>query len=330
MYPDKVGRVVIDGVYDSHNYRAALWNTNLLDMEAVMDSLFEYCHRAGPLKCALYESTPSKIRERYFRVVSAVERDPVPIALSEPPLVINRRILIAQLFAASYKPLASFGTVVDTIRAIETGNSTALTALSRRIFEPTECDCASGAAPWLAENDAFSAIACGDGEEHPFDREAYREFYDALVRDSPHAGPIWAVHYLQCAEWRVRPKWRYTGPLSANETAHPLLLVSPRWDPVCPLRDARAVRERFPGAGLLVQNSHGHCSLASPSVCTAKYIRRYMEEGTLPEEGAVCEADELPFVGNVSDVSALDVEERELLDAMRGLAAEVPMFGATF
>ena len=33
MYPDKVKRVVVDGVYDAENYRATLWNTNLVDAE---------------------------------------------------------------------------------------------------------------------------------------------------------------------------------------------------------------------------------------------------------------------------------------------------------
>lgn len=330
MYPDKVGRVVIDGVYDSHNYRAALWNSNLVDMEAVIDSLFSYCHRAGPVKCALYESTPSLIRQRYFRAISAVEENPIPLPLADPPLVVTRFVLIGQIFGASYKPLASYGTVVDTIRAVETRNETALTALARKIIDPTECKCSTPGAPWLADNDAFSAIACGDGDEHPFDAETYEKYYEELVRDSPHGGPIWAVHYLQCAEWRVRPTWRYTGPLSANETAHPILLLQPRWDPVCPLRDAQAVRSRYAGAGLLVQNSHGHCSLSAPSLCTAKVVRRYMNEGTLPEEGTVCEADELPFVGNVSDASVLGVEDRDLLEAVRGLGAEVPMFGGLY
>ena len=27
MYPDKVGRLAIDGVYDGYNYRAGLWSS---------------------------------------------------------------------------------------------------------------------------------------------------------------------------------------------------------------------------------------------------------------------------------------------------------------
>ena len=52
-----------------------------------------------------------------------------------------------------------------------------------------------------------------------------------------------------------------------------------------------------------------------------------MEDGTLPEEGAVCEADELPFIGSVTDVSVMFADDQELLEAIRGLSVVVPQFG---
>ncbi|TBU44969.1 alpha/beta-hydrolase [Dichomitus squalens] len=327
MYPDKVGRVIIDGVYDAYNYRGALWNSNLLDNEAVINSLFTYCHEAGPLKCALYESSPGKIRERYYRVLDRVERDPIPVPHAEPPLLITRKALVNQIFRAAYKPINTYGTVVDTIRAIETANQTALTTLAPKIVDPTECACRTEL-PQIVENDAFSAIACGDGEERTYDPEAYKAYYADLTSDAPNAGPFWAVHFLQCTEWSVRPKWRYTGPLAAANTSHPILILQPKFDPVCPLRDALAVRERYGGAGLLVQNSYGHCSMSAPSVCTAKHVRAYMEDGRLPKEGTVCEPDELPFVGQVSDARAMSGEDATLSEALRGLSEVVPMFGA--
>ena len=74
---------------------------------------------------------------------------------------------------------------------------------------------------------------------------------------------------------------------------------------------------------------HDACeaSMSAPSVCTAKHVRAYMEDGTLPEEGTVCEPDELPFVGQVSDVRAMSTEDVKLLEALRGLSEVVPMFG---
>ncbi len=326
IYPDKVGRVIIDGVYDGHNYRGALWNSNLADTDAVIDSFFTFCHQAGPEKCALYDSTPAKIRARFFAVLHAVEAQPVSIPNAEPPVLVTRKVLQSQLFRATYKPLAQFVVVADTVYALESGNQTALTALAPKIVPPTECKCADPE-PWLASNEAFSPIACGDGDEIVYDREAYAKYYENLVASSQLAGPLWANSYLKCAEWRVRPKWRWTGPLGAKNTSHPLLLVSPRYDPVCPLSDAQAVQDRYAGSGLLIQESVGHCTLAAPSLCTAKHIRAYMENGTLPKAGTVCGVDELPFVGAVQDVRALSVEDTELLEAMKGLSAAVPTFG---
>jgi hypothetical protein len=60
---------------------------------------------------------------------------------------------------------------------------------------------------------------------------------------------------------------------------------------------ARSMHKLFPNSGLLVQNGEGHCSLAEPSLCSAKVIRNYFRNGTLPsgEDGAYCEVDEIPF-----------------------------------
>ncbi|OSC97428.1 alpha/beta-hydrolase [Trametes coccinea BRFM310] len=324
MYPDKVGRLIIDGVFDAYSYRANIWDTSLVDTDTVIGSFFHFCHQAGPDKCTLWEPTAAEIQDRYLKVLNAVGESPVPIPLADPPLVLTRKHLQAQMFQASYKPLSAFGLVADTILAIETRNQTALATLAPRIADPTECNCSAAPEPWRADSEAMRAIECGDGDEEPFDADAFTAFYTRLLALSPLSAPIWAANYLACAEWRVRPHTRYLGPFAAARTAHPLLLVSPRFDPVCPLADARAVHGRFGGAGLLVQNSYGHCSLAAPSLCTARHVRAYMENGTLPEPGTVCEPDELPFVGRVEEARArvLSVEDLQLLEAMRGLSKE--------
>ncbi|KAM5533228.1 hypothetical protein V8D89_013093 [Ganoderma adspersum] len=332
MYPDKVGRMIIDGVLDGYEYRNALWNNSLTDNEAVIDSLFTFCHQAGPLKCPLYESTPSAIRDRYFGVLATVKQNSVPIPLAEPAQVLTHKDLINQIFNAAYSPVLTYPLVAATIRAIETLNQTSLAVLAPIVGSSATCDCP--APPALPDNgyEAFFAIACGDAEAVPFDPAAYRGFFAALTRVAPTVGPFWALYHLGCTQWPMRAAWRYSGPLAAQHTAHPLLVVSPQFDPVTPLVEARGVRARYGGAGLLVQDSYGHTSLSAPSVCTAKLVRAYLEEGTLPKEGTVCEPDELPFVGQVTpsgvQARAREEEDERLLNALRGLSKAVPMFGA--
>ncbi|KAI0661312.1 alpha/beta-hydrolase [Cubamyces menziesii] len=332
MYPDKVGRIIIDGVFDALNYRNTLWNTSLVDTDTIMDSFFHFCHEAGPERCVVYDSAPSLIRARFMDVLRRVEQEPLPVPLAEPPLVLTHKMLVAQMFRAGYSPLAGFRVVAETMRAIETDNQTALAVLAPRIVPPTECKCGDAAPPWLTDAEAYLAVACGDGDEHPYDPEAYAAYFEGLSRISPLFAPLWAVHYLRCAGWKVRPKWRWTGPVAATNTSHPLLIVSTRYDPVCPLVDARAVHERFGSgaSGLLVQNSYGHGSFSAPSLCTAKHIRAYLENGTLPDPGTVCEVEEVPFVGRVNEAATamhMSEEDRRLLEALEGLANVVPIFG---
>ncbi len=291
--------MILDGVYDGNNYRASLWNSNAIDSEAVIDSLFTFCHQAGQQGCALYESTPSAIRKRFFRVLDGVKRNPVPIPLAQPPTVASYKTLIALIFDGVYNPIEVYPSIIDGIHAIETANRTLPAGL---VSGPTACtgNCASSGAAGDNLFDALRAVACSDADPQTFDRQAYQEFFKGLTHVAPTTGPIWALNHLQCTQWQVRPKWRYTGPLAAMNTSHPILIVQPKFDPAGPLHDALEVRKRYAGTGLLVQNSYGHTSTGAPSACTAKYVREYLEAGTLPAEGTVCQPDVLPLVGAVS------------------------------
>ena len=248
--------------------------------------------------------------------------------------MLTHKDLINQIFLAAYSPLQNYPIVAATIHAIETANQTVLTALAPLIVSPVASNC-SASPTALPDNDyeAFSGVACGDSNADPqasesFDRAAFQAFFANFTRVAPTSGPVWSTLHLGCTQWPVRARSRYTAAFAARNTSHPLLVVQPRFDPVCPLREARAVREWYGGAGLLVQDSYGHCSVSAPSVCTARVVRAYFEEGTLPEEGTVCEPDELPFVGRVSSVQARSEEDERLLEALRGLSKVVPMFCA--
>jgi TAP-like protein len=70
------------------------------------------------------------------------------------------------------------------------------------------------------------------------------------------------------------------------KTASPILVLSTTYDPICPLISAKKAHDSFEGAGFVEQRSFGHCSISMPSLCTAKHVKAYFNDGKIPEEGA--------------------------------------------
>lgn len=70
-----------------------------------------------------------------------------------------------------------------------------------------------------------------------------------------------------------------------------------------------------------MQNAYGHTIPATPSLCSAKYIRAYFQNGTLPDDGTVCEVDEVPLLARHSELSE---DDRRLLDALKAFARSIP------
>ncbi|KZT10492.1 uncharacterized protein LAESUDRAFT_645131 [Laetiporus sulphureus 93-53] len=250
-------------------------------------------------------------------------------SLTNGPTVLTKRKLYELTFIISYKPIVFSPYLADLLVAAERKNQTALATLVHKELPGFRCDCKQTPF-WEATNSAFMAVGCGDGDPVEYNPETHRQNFAGMYEMAPTAAPFWDWHHLRCTEWRVRPKWRYTGLLAAKGTAHPMLLISPLYDTVCPLAHAQDVHTRYAGSALLVQDSYGHCSTSAPSLCTAKYLQAYLQNGTLPEEGPVCKPDELPFIGMVNETraSTMSVEDNELLDAIRGLGEGIATFGA--
>jgi pimeloyl-ACP methyl ester carboxylesterase len=321
MYPDKVKRVIIDGVYDAVNYRKTLWDSNLHDTEKVWASFFQFCTEGGPSKCPVAEKTAGETFRRVNNIIKNLEANPIAVPFDSGPLVLTSDILKSAIFTATYFPVVLYPLLAYSLAGIETNNLTGIVALASQseLYSGLyTCSC-EAEIPWNAQSEGFYTVACADGDPISDSPEVFQAHYEKLVQMSPLGGPIWAQIRMRCGEWKLPAKWRHTDPFGGN-TSHPLLLVQPTWDPVCPKSDALKVRARFPGAGFLEQRSYGHCSVSSSSLCTARAVREYFVNGTLPEEGKVCDVDILPILGEVNrDDQSLSAEDRELQEASKAL-----------
>lgn len=72
-------------------------------------------------------------------------------------------------------------------------------------------------------------------------------------------------------------------------------------------------------------DSHQHCSISSPSLCTAKNIRAYFQTGELPVVGTVCEPEQRPFENMTADATnvELSMADAKLLHALKDMSHNV-------
>ncbi|KII90370.1 hypothetical protein PLICRDRAFT_696949 [Plicaturopsis crispa FD-325 SS-3] len=120
MYPDKVGRLIIDGVYDAYDYRATNWATNLVDTDAVIASFYDFCLQAGPSRCSIYEPTIDEMQSRVNKILYAIADAPIPVPYGpKGPSVFTKDIVHIIMFVATYTPLRMFPILADTLVAVE-------------------------------------------------------------------------------------------------------------------------------------------------------------------------------------------------------------------
>jgi pimeloyl-ACP methyl ester carboxylesterase len=104
---------------------------------------------------------------------------------------------------------------------------------------------------------------------------------------------LWASQARVCAPWTGRSSERWTGPWTARTSA-PALLLSTRYDPATPYRNAVRVYDLLPGSALLTVDGVGHGAYGLSS-CATDLVAQYLLTGAVPPPGTECPADLAPF-----------------------------------
>lgn len=249
MQPHRVARAVIDGVADTPDYYRGEWLHNLQDTDAVLDSFFEYCYKAGPELCALYTAGGQReIKQRFENILASLEGKPIGVAGhgSIAPDLITRSDLLWTIRTAVYAPLQYWPTLVALLVDIERRNGTSFAMSKQQELQisvpPDQCREARPYTPYCAIppnqqlGETTTAILCSDrNTTYDLDRSAFEAYVAKLKDQSWLLGPSMAQVRLGCVQWNLKPKWRFPGPF-VGETAHPMMVVGTARDPVTPIR----------------------------------------------------------------------------------------------
>ncbi|KAL2428107.1 hypothetical protein ABEF91_007129 [Exophiala dermatitidis] len=340
MYPEKVSRMVLDGVVDAEDYYNGPWLGNLVDTDLILHKVWRYCSEAGPDRCPFWRpGGPQAIHAVYEKLLHDIWDDPLSVPgdnRRRGPEIVTWTDVKMVVKNALYQPVMLGPLMAELLQDITNGTGALFAEYKQSARKPScrsaQCEidgpfseeCVS---PNWNELEATSAVLCTDAEGiGSLTEDEFRSYWETLRGQSSAMGDYWAQTRLNCAGWKARAKWRFSGPFDMGDgtstttgsatTAHPILFVSNTLDTVTPLRMAQKMSSRFPGSGLLQQDAEGHCSFTAPSLCTARAIRRYFQTGVMPQPGTRCEPDIKPFEGQdlsqLSDEMASSMSEEDV------------------
>jgi pimeloyl-ACP methyl ester carboxylesterase len=200
LFPDRIQRMVLDGVVDSEDYYAGGWKTATLDSEEAVRAFFKTCFDAGPELCAFHQNATSweQLEERYDAIFASLKQAPIPVAdplsslsdsLDLVPGLVTWQDLLQAMFSYSYFPTTQFPALAAGLAELELGNGTLLHLAkpASRIATPGE-DSASDA------REGRTAVLCLDanGRFNTSTIKEYTEYVEFMKNQSSYGGLVLA------------------------------------------------------------------------------------------------------------------------------------------
>jgi pimeloyl-ACP methyl ester carboxylesterase len=304
LFPDLVGRFVVDGVLDPVNWATGQGGNTGLPFtarirsargayEALTSALTE-CDRVGPRRCPLAGRAQVKwrmlvARAKRNRLTWFSERvrydELVGITLS---LMYDTDYsflggLLAQLYRENFgvrrsgPSLRYAGSTLDQLR--ERARDTIRAPYAARVVNAA---------------DPFLGVACSD-TRNPTRRTDWWTAGRAQDRAFPWFGSLWTWVSAPCGGWSsAASQDAFFGSFRVRP-ANPILVVGNSFDPATPVQGARRFTTLFDGSRFLLMDGWGHAALGNR--CVTARFDAYYARGALPREGVVCPKDRPLFSG---------------------------------
>lgn len=241
LFPDYVGRMILDGVMDGEDYYNGEWRSHSEESDQAVLQFPKFCNQAGAETCPFWGPSAQNITDRMDNLLTDLKSNEIASAATYSDLVFAIAI-------STYGPLKMFPLLAQGLAALEKGDGTAIASMGS----------------WLsaqASNDARALISCVDtyGLGGLTSLQSLNDYVSYLTDTSKYLGPAMleiaprAVCSAVQIDLPTGPS--FSGmllprpanfdhrvlieigslPPSSKETSFPILFASNTIDPVAPI-----------------------------------------------------------------------------------------------
>ena len=273
LYPEKTGRLVLDGAVDPA--------TTDFEVTATQAQGFESALRAYLADCMTGSECP--FRGSVDRAMTDIRAlfeslDASPLRAAD-----GRQLGSGAMFNALILPLYSSSTwpyLTDLFVDVMKGKADYAFRLADSYYGRNE----DGT---FADNstEAFTAVNCLDYVSTS-SRETLHAEAAELARLAPVLGPQMSYRGTSCDDWPFEAT-RLRVPIAASGSA-PIVVVGTTNDPATPYKWAQALADQLENGYLVTYDGEGHTAYNKSNACVNDAVDGYFIDGRVPETDPLC------------------------------------------
>lgn len=221
IYPDRVGRFVIDGVVDPEDYRSGNLLKNLQFTDEAFSAYFVYCHLAGPEVCPYFTGTSAyHIFDRFRKTVDRLDVMKAEEQGWDNATAVSLALEGLKQFAhnVAYEPISAFPALAPVLLFMESASQN----ISMDSIQQLESLIGQNITIALGGIEWTRAVACSDTGNVLYNKtlEDLANITRVMEEQSYVGGEFWASLRVTCLGWGIGREGRYTGENSLPLAGH--------------------------------------------------------------------------------------------------------------
>lgn len=272
LYPERVGRLVLDGAIDPSVSGVDVSSTQAIGFESALRAFMADCLAGSDCP---FRGTVDDAMADLGTLLASVDQTPL---VASDGRKLGADSLLTGIIAALYSQ--------DSWPYLSAALGDALKGNADTAFQLADFYYNRQAGQYLDNStEAFRAYNCMD---YPADiTDADQAAGDALIAaEAPTVAPYWSGPDA-CLNWPYPPTG--TRDRITAEGAAPIVVVGTTNDPATPYEWSVSLAEQLASGVLITRVGEGHTGYNKGNTCVDSAVEAYLLDGTVPQDGLRCE-----------------------------------------